>query len=212
MLNPVACAHLIATHGERIRWFEALPCDCRDPGDPDFGDHRSCDKCQYGYVYREQPLTGDERAMVTQIRREILSADLGLLQVGDLVLTTMPDQIPVGNWDRIVLVQRTVPKKEVVRFGEDTLGEEFPVEVMAVTAGTTLYACDVDYRLDRATRRIVWQAGGSSPGQGVYAVQYVYNPVFWYVGSALKTGRPIPGRKMLMPQSGKLSLKHPLEG
>lgn len=211
MLNPVACQQLISTQGERIRWLEALPCDCRDPGDPDYGDHRGCAKCQYGYVYRERVLGPDVRAMVTQVRREFIHRELGFLQVGELLITTMAEEVPLGNWDRVVLVERAMPKKEIVHFGDDELAEDFPTAVLSVADADTEFVQAHDYRFDDVGGKIVW-LGQRTPAGSIYTVHYYYAPVYWYVGAPMQTARPIRGRAMRMPQSGKLEIKHPVEG
>lgn len=213
MLNPAACRQAIRLHGEGVRWLEALPCDCLDPGDPEYGDHRGCEKCQYGYVYREQVLRRDEKALVTEVRREYLHPDLGLLLKGDLLCVTMADELPFGNWDRLVLTGRELHKKERVKYETDSLAEEYPAKLLSVASSDAEFVAGADYTFDAVDGKVVWTDGGSHPDAGAtYAVHYLYNPVFWYTASGLKTPRPITGRTALMPQSGRLSLKHPVEG
>jgi len=213
MLNPAACRQAIRLHGERVRWLEALPCDCLDPGDPDYGDHRGCEKCQYGYVYHERILAGNEKALITEVRREYLHPDLGLLLRGELLCVTMADELAFGNWDRLVLLGRELHKKERVKYGDDALAEEYPTELLSVASSDAELAARTDYTFDAETGKVVWADGGSHPGAAAtYAAHYLYNPVFWYAGSSLRTPRPITGRDSLMPQSGRLTIKHPVEG
>jgi len=212
MLNPIAARQLIATQGERIRWFEALPCDCRDPGDPDYGDFATCGKCQHGYVYRERMLPDGVKALVYRERRQFLHADWGFVGVGELYITTMPDQIPLGNFDRVVLTERAMPKKELVRLGEDVLREEFPLVVLTVAEGDTEFVAGVDYSFDEAEGRIVWLDGGARPDGAIYTVHYRYAPVYWYTGSSMTAPRPMPGHSVQWPQTGLLQVSFPTEG
>ena len=211
MLNPVAARQLISMQGETIRWFEALPCDCRDPGDPTFGD-RYCGHCQFGNVYRERPLPASVKALVHSERHQFLHAEWGFVSVGDLYVTTMPDEIRLGDFDRVVLVQRQVPTKEIVRRGEgasDTLMQEFPLQVLTVADGDTEFVAGQDYNFDDEAGAIVWLEDGQTPGGQVYTVHYLYAPVFWYTGSVMTAPRPMPGYSAQWPQTGRLELKHP---
>jgi len=222
MLNPCACRQALSVHGETIRWFRASPCDCRDPRDPDFGDHRGCEKCEHGYVYTEQVIPTGARAMVTMVRREQIHPDLGFIARGDLMCVTMPDEIPLGNWDKIVLLERTIPAKEIVTKGEDVLRHTYPSSVTMVSAGEVMFTrwtpgdgedepAAGDWSFDVATGTITWHEDGASPEEGaVYAVEYLFHPVFWYDGSAITVPRPVADIGFL-PQSGRLSLKHPSE-
>lgn len=212
MLNPCAARQLLATQGERVRWLEALPCDCRDPGDPTSYD-RTCKACSFGYVYRERTLPANVKALVHSERRSFLHAEFGYMSMGDLYITTMVDELPLGDFDRVVLVERRRPKKEQVRRGSegvaDPLAEEFPVAVLAVTDADTVFVEGVDWNF--AGGGILWLPGGARPGRSVYAVHYQYAPVYWYTGSGMTAARPLPGGIGSWPQTGRLEIKHPLE-
>ena len=203
----------IALQGERVRWLEAIPCECLDQRDPGYGDHRGCDKCQYGYRYTERSLSGDERALITAVRRELMTPDFGIVRIGDLQCTTMPDELGFGDWDRLVLIEREATAKERVRKGTDLLAQEYPARLVSVQTSTTQYVEGTDYRLDAEQRKVVWIPGGAAPAEDtVYAVHYAYHPVYWYTGFELRVPRPASGQDELMPQTGRLSLKAPVEG
>lgn len=215
MLNPCAARQLIRTQGERVRWLEALPCDCRDPSDPTTYD-RNCPVCSFGYVYRERKLPEGVKALVHSERRSFLHAEFGYVSMGDLYITTMADELPLGDFDRVVLVERSRPKKELVHRGAegvpDPLAEEFPTAVLTVADAATEFVEGADWSFDAEAGAIVWLPDGARPARAVYSVHYRYAPVYWYTGSGMTAARPMPGGIGSWPQSGRLELKHPVEG
>ncbi len=214
MLNPAAARQMISMQGERVRWFQALPCDCRDPGDPDYGDERACENCERGYVYREQDLADGVKALVTRQRREYLHPEVGMIRVQDLTVTTMADELPVDEFDKLILVERAVSKKEIVQRGagtSDVLGEAYPVEVVTVADGDTVFVAGEDFVFDETTGAVVWLVGGDAPDGQTYAVHYTHAPVYWYTGAMMTEARPMPGHGAKWPQTGILQSKFPEE-
>ena len=198
--------------GERVRWLQALPCDCRDPADPTYGDARACTRCEHGYVYREQVLPANVRVLLTRQRREFLHPEVGLVRVGDLTVTAMPDEIQISDFDKLVLIDRAAPKKELVTRGSgerDALAEEYPLAVAVVADGDTVFVEGTDYLFDEEAGEVVWLAGGSVPGGRTYAVSYTFAPVYWYTGTMSAESRPMPGYSAPWPKSGLLQVHFP---
>lgn len=211
MLNPTAPRVLISQQGERVEWWQALPCDCRDPGDPTYGDERSCDKCERGYVYRLQKLPAGAKALIVRQRREYLHSEVGMIRVGDLTITTMPDEIPVSDFDKIVLLDRAATKKEILRRGataSDALGEAHPVAVQTVADGSQVYVEGEDWRFDAEAGAVVWIEGGDEP-EAVFTAVYTHAPEYWYTGAMMTESRPMPGYDAQWPKSGLLQTKFP---
>lgn len=214
MLNPVAAQQQIRMQGERLRWFQALPCDCQDDSDPSYGDYRGCGQCEHGYIYREQAVGGSVRALVTAQKREYLHPEVGMIRVGDLWLTSRVEELPISKFDKVVLIERAVPKKERVVRGtglSDALAEAYPVEVVTVADGATEFVEGVDYLFDETEGAVVWIDGGAAPRGQTYAVDYRHAPVYWYVGAMMTEARPMPGARLKWPQRGLLTVKFPEE-
>jgi len=108
------------------------------------------------------------------------------------------------------------PKKEIVRRGAedvpDPLAEEFPVKVLAVADSDTEFIEGTDWSFDAEAGTVLWLPGGARPDRTVYTVHYHYAPVYWYTGSGMTAARPMPGGLGSWPQTGRLEIKHPVEG
>lgn len=209
MLNTAAYRQLMRSSGERVVWLKALPCDCYDPS-TGYDQQRGCNTCSFGMVYREQPIGANVRVLIGQLRQNYEHPEFGLIQVGQLTVQTMPDEIRLGNLDRLVLLERRELARERVRRGDDLLDQDFPVQLEAVAGGETVYRVNTDCALDAANRKIIWQSGGPAEGS-VYAVEYFYRPVYWFVAGEETPPRPVPGMHNMTPQKGFLVRKHPGE-
>jgi hypothetical protein len=138
----------------------------------------------------------------------------GFIQEGDAMVTVMPDELPLKLPDRLVRLSTVLPHSEVIARGSDSsdsLTEPFAVAIDSITVGnTTQYVAGVDYELGGAgtdSPTVHWI--GSGPAQGVnYAVQYRYNPVYFFNGGATVDPRSgMNGTPLAL--SGALTLKHP---
>jgi hypothetical protein len=211
MLNPEVFRQAIHAGGEQVRWLKAIPHTCYDPA-TNYDQQRGCEECSFGMVYEEEVLPSNVRALITNLKQKWMDAQMGLVKEGDLVCQTMPDEIWLSPLDRLVLVQREQIKWERLTKGVDQLSEPYPVSLAEVTDGTH-YAIGTDCQLDAATAKVEWIDGGDAPETGaVYAVQYRFNPVFWYIYGDQTPPRPatlVAGG--VTPQKGFLVQKHPGE-
>jgi hypothetical protein len=158
-------------------------------------------------VYVEQSTGLALKAIVTEVKKEYMHPDFGLLQVGDLMLRTMPQTMLIGTWDKIVLLDRTFEQWDRLLKGtRDSLTNITQVsEITTVCAGAVTYAEGTDWNFT-APGTITWIGGGDAPANGaVYAARALYHPTFWYVGSARTGGRPAAVGNM--PVMGRLVLK-----
>ncbi len=211
MLNPEVYRQAIRVQGEQITWLKAMPCDCYDPG-TNYDQQRGCTKCLFGYIYREQELTSGVKALVTQVRRSFLHPDLGWVLEGELICTTMPDEIALGPMDRVVLLQREMTARERIVKGTDSLTHGDLAGVVEVSDSSGIYEAGTDYTVNLATGKISWLPGAQAPAEGaIYAVEYQYHPVFWYLSGELTVPRPTPLTETRLPQRGKLTYKGPGE-
>jgi len=201
MLNPAAWRILNLQSGERVQWLKAMPCDCYDPT-ANYDAQRSCTNCDHGWVYRDQ---GEQRALVAEQRRHILNPELGWVQFSELKLTTL-EGMRIGTGDKVVLLDRTALARERLHRGADTLPHLYPVEVLVVADGSTVYAAGSDYRVNLTTRAVTWVTAGPD---NVYAVEYTYRPEYWFMGDDLRPQRPAGLGDGQTPQRGTLSLDPP---
>ncbi len=194
----------MAQLGEELEWWRADPCSCYDPA-TNYDAQEGCTACDHGYVYRRQ--RGDEtlRGIVTEVRREYLHADFGMLQVGDILLQTIAPDFQPGLWDRIVLLARVEEQVTRCQVGvRDTLTNAGTVsEIVTVTDSTAEYAPGQDYDFDTETNAVEWIDGGSAP-TGVYAVRFRQHPRYLYVGAPISGGRPTLLAQGLSPVFGQL--------
>jgi len=206
MLNPEAYRQMIQVQGERFRWLKAVPSDQYNPA-TGLNQDRQDVHSDHGHLYLDQ---GVFRGLITQQKRDMMHPEFGWVLAGSLWLTTMPDEVRFGPFDKVVLLDRTQLARERCVKGEDNLGQVYPVQVLTVADSTATYVEDVDYRLDAADRRLTWLPGGSSPADGAtYACEYLYNPVYWFLGEGMRAPRPTFGTTIMTPQRGLLSLTPP---
>lgn len=210
MLNPEFHRQVIHTQGESVRWLQALPTSSYDPKTNYEATGTPAATVENGYNYRE-PLAGTElRALIVTAWRNVNSPEQGWIRVGELTVTTMPDEIPLGDGDKLVLCGREETTKERLSKGTDSFAQPYPVSVQTVADDTRVYVLDTDYTVNLTTKKIVWIAGGHAPTTATpYAVSYSYNPVYWYVTGRQTNPRPTGLTDTRMPLRGVLTLQMP---
>lgn len=209
MFNPALDTLNIAQLGERIAWWRASPCSCYDPA-TNYDGQAGCDLCEHGYIYRQQKADEQLRGIVEQVRREHIHPDFGVVQVGDLLLMTMPDEVPVSTWDKIVLLDREYEDWDrLVKGSRDSITNpgDYVGKVREVSDSGKVYGEGEDWEFT-SPDTITWLDGGSAPSAGVvYAVLFVRRPTFWYVGGERTGARPSRLSKKFLRQTGKLVKK-----
>lgn len=212
-LNPEDFRFLIAVHGEEVDWYKAMPCTCYNPANNDYeaDGSRACPYgCEFGHQYLLQTIPAGVKAFVAGVRREYIDPQLGLIQIGDANVITMPDEIPLAPPDKLVLKQRELMNRELlVKGGTESPVNRPVVRVTTVMAGAgTIYNEGVDWQL--TDDAIEWLDGGNSPDEGVnYSIEYVFRPTFWFLGIRNQAPRPSFVSDALLPMRGVLTLKHP---
>jgi len=210
MLNiPVLRAH-IREKGSRLRWFKALPCSCYNPANNTFD--RACTLCDFGRVYREQTLASKVRVLIGSLTRHYEHPEFGLIEAGQLTVTAMPDEVWLGDLDKVVLLDHRLLMRERVIRGTgntDTLAQPYPVSVRVVADDVMTYKAGTDYQFTGGA--IKWLAGGNAPSANdTYAVEYLYQGVFWFISrQEERVPRPIPYSSDLTPQRGILVNHYP---
>lgn len=101
----------INRRGEQIRWWRGDTCTCTKHVTA--LRNRECAFCSgLGIVYTEQEIS-DFKALVRDVSQSEILAPYGELKFGDVAITTMPDEIPLGEQDMIELVTRAVYREDV---------------------------------------------------------------------------------------------------
>jgi hypothetical protein len=211
-MNPEVFRQAIRAGGERVRLIKAMPCTCYNPQE-NYDEQRGCGRCQFGQLYEEQTLADDVRVLITAVKKRYVHPEFGFVKVGDLTCQNMPDEILLGPLDKLVLVGRQMLQRQQVQKGVDTLSWPYPCTLRAVRDRDVKYTVDTDCELDAPNKQIVWLEGGDAPGDGdTYTVEYLYNPVFWYLLGDESPPRPVPFNTTFAPQKGYLVAKHPGSG
>lgn len=213
MLPLEALRQQIRLQGETVRWLRAMPCNCYNPRTNSYD--RSCTLCSFGQVYTEETLAAGVRVLVGQLQTSYEHPEFGIIKVGSLFVRTMPDEILLGNLDRLVLTRRRLLTRETLTRGEtdsDSLAQPYPVTLRRVTSGDTEYVVGTDCELDVDGAAVTWLEGQDGPAAGaIYACEYQYAPVYWYVGAEEQPPRPVPFLDKDTPQKGFLVEKFPGE-
>jgi hypothetical protein len=200
VLNTAPFKSLMRQFKMRFEWIKAMPCSCYDPRQ-NYDAQRSCDKCDHGYVYRDQ---GAFYGAVEPTTTTMQHPEWGIVQVGELTLVTMPDEVPFGPFDKVRLFRGQRERVRVSR-GDNSLGHTHIITVDEIADDDTVYHEVTDYTVNRTTGIITWVTTGPT---NVYAADITYQPTYWYLGSGEpphETGGP-----QLSPQRGLLRLAPPV--
>lgn len=216
MLNVEVYRQQMRMMGEPIRWFKGFPCSCYQPLTNSFDP--TCTRCRDGVEYIEQTLASTVRVLVANLKKRYEHPEFGLLEVGELTITTMPDEVLLAFKDRVVLMGRTAVAREAVTRLADLPGgieqsdpvlEGYPVALLSVVFEGHEYTIGTDCAL--VNNRISWLADGDAPNAGEhYAVEYQYRPHFVYLAMDETPPRPVPLMgSVLTPQRGFLLKRLP---
>ena len=192
MLNNEAFRQAIRIHGERVQLLRAMPCACYNPA-LNYDAQRGCDRCEHGYAYQAE---AEARGLVTQQKHSMVHPEYGLIGQSQLYLTTMPDEVNFGPFDKVVLLERTGLARERAVRGTDELPHATPVEVLQVA--DTEYAApsptyDEGDAFDLVGATLQWAspvmvAGGALVGygaarcEGAFVVRGGFPHVLWQIG------------------------------
>lgn len=199
--------------GQRVRWFKAMPCSCYDPG-RNYYD-RTCTKCSFGQVLWEQTLDAGVRVLISQLKKSYEHPQFGIIEAGQCSISVMPDELLLGNLDRLVLLDRRELQRERVLQPEDpeeapVLAQDYPIELRMVCDDTTQFEVGADVTLDTADGSLTWLDNAPAPGK-LYAVEYFCNPVFWFINAEETPPSHNPTFGGELPQRGFLVRKWPGE-
>jgi len=150
------------------------------------------------------------RALVRQVDEQKIYARYGQLYVGDITITTMPDELPIGELDLIDLVDRPFRREEVLT-QEGTLGDSIPLhwipaaKLISVRTLAKEYVVDVTAVLGGGEDEIPGGSGevlawvppeeGPSPGDRV-SVVYYWTPRYFVLPSMIATRRLVGDTQM----------------
>jgi len=179
--------------GESIGWLRGMKCPC---GDPVTGTRdRNCPLCGgVGTAYEAQDIAA-YKAMVQNVTQQMAMANYGTMQVGDIVITTMPDEIPLREMDMIIIPSRSMTQEETFRHGASDRLRWVPVQSVAeMRTLTTVFVETRDFSVDLVTGAITWV---HPPDVGtVVSVRYESTPTYIALASSLLIRRSVGGVKM----------------
>lgn len=158
--------------------------------------------------------TADIMAYIYNVKREFVDPNLGLIQIGDSLITVMFDEVPLNVPDKLVLLDSEFLASEVVAKGTDRVSSRPVKDLVKITMDgrDTPYIEGTDYSWDR-NGTIEWLSGGEEPDPNSnYTVELYYHPTWWFLGSGNRRARPVPGTETRLPMRGILTLRHPMLG
>jgi hypothetical protein len=210
MLNIEAYRIHMRQLGETVRWFKCLP--SYDAG------FITSSTATAGFRWAEATVSAAVRVLVREQREEFQHPEFGLIHVGDMIMTTMADEIRVAFQDQFVFPQRLATEREAVTraaSGDDSLVHPYPVSLLAVSDANRSYVVGTAAAGDcylTVGGAVAWRVGAAhKPTAGnVYTVEYSYNPLYWYMSGKERAPRPVPlDATALTPQQVVLSKKLP---
>jgi len=191
--------------GERYRWLKAFRCSCANPQTNEFS--RNCPLCEKGRRYVEQTMGSEVRALVHGTTLAMDDEEFGVMPVGETQISVMPDESYLMRMDKVILPDRYLPERVVLKRGAgatDALPKSPVVAIVDVTKDATNYAAGVDYQ--RTGNAIEWIGSAPSAGSN-YAVEFTYNPTYIFLGSSQQVPRP-DKFGVLMPLRGVLTMRN----
>jgi hypothetical protein len=209
MLNVEAYRTQMRMMGEPVRCLKGFPCSCYNARTNSFDP--DCTRCLQGVEFVEQDVAA-YKVLIANLKKRYEHPEYGLLEVGELTICNMANELLLAFKDRIVLTgRRAVAREAVTRAasGPDTLIQDFPVSLMAVYFEGTSYTVGEDCTIEAG--KVVWLPDGQAPAAGsIYAVEYHYSPVYWYLAQDETPPRPVPLLEgVVTPQRGFLVSKLP---
>lgn len=213
VLNVEDFRALIQLHGFRVRYDRAFECPCRNPNTGDFS--RNCPlmlagDCNGQTAYRNQVLPAKAKVYFDRAKKPVDDSQLGMITVGDIMAYSMPDWVPLEQFDRLTVLDYAFEMRETRQRGEtnsDPVTQKFGFALDAIswldgsgwvdgeTAIGDGIVTDAKMQTDDATgvSNIVWQAGGKVPAPGTnYTVIYRYRPTMYVSGISFMPSRPAP--------------------
>jgi hypothetical protein len=203
--EPEEFRRLCAELGERIGWQRAAVCACNDPvsGRRD----RQCTLCGgAGYVYTQVAEASNYRALVRQVdeRKEFWHA--GQLYLGDVTITTMPDELPIAENDLVTLVERRFEREEVIVHGDgnfDPLHWTPVAELISVRSVETKYVIGPEFDVEATDTGLLWQYALPETGTRLTVVYY-WTPCYVILASMTTTRRLVGGTYLPQRVVGRL--------
>lgn len=211
-LEVAEFAELVADVGEvPLRWLRRIG-DCSRCGQNIGGFNRrdpSCPVCGgTGTIFREGDLPLDsltegkiiaQNAMIGRTRMPVA------LQEGDLVVTYMSGDYPLGDGDRFILPSRRQTHSERLARGA---GTEDKLQYTPVYGIYYVYGQDAEiitgWGLSADSRSVVWDFNAGNPQAGTqYTVLYEYHPEWVIAGGSqhqrvrANTGESFPNRVVM---------------
>ena len=207
-MNPQVYRRMIAgPAGEPFRWLKAVPQETYDLSSGTVADDVAL--IDHGYVYLDKGL---KRGIVQNETRNVFSVEQqSWARKSQLYLTTLPENCRPDNGDCFIFIKRTAQRQEKVTRAtsgdSDVLGMAFPVVVVDVAQGATVYKAGIDFRLDTKNHAIVWLGSNRPTAETLYYCHYTYHPLYIYYVENEREPRPLTPDGAMSPVRGQLELK-----
>jgi len=148
--DPEKFRELTNERGESIRWHKGIVCPCTDPMTAN--RNRECPLCfGVGFAYSVDAELAGFKALIRQVDERKEFAKYGQLYLGDITISTMPDELPIGENDLVDLLERRFRREEVITRGTgttDVLHWIPQAELISVRSVATEYIIGTDVELD----------------------------------------------------------------
>lgn len=184
-------------YGVPIRWWKALPCECRDPVSGASGVDESGAECELcignsGLRYIEQAIPNSVfdgqpcRALVFRTQFEMHDAEFGQIPQGSTGISVLFDELALARGDRVMPLDgqfRAIAREVLTRgAGDLTALSKSPVlAVSLLTANGVIYALGRDFAIRENADGIEWLTGPGSmrPDAGErVSIEYAVRPIY----------------------------------
>lgn len=219
-LHPEKYRSLLQRRGEPIRWWRSERCPNYNP---EIGGHTGgdCAVCKgRGRVYVEQTITGYKVSVRNvHAHKEFLRS--GVLLVDDVQITSMPDEVPMGEGDLVALMVRSHRISESAVRGatdSDRVHHAPVASVDRIWDATREYVAGTDFEIvnawdtssDQLIASVHWLDGGQAPAEGnTYTITYRFCSVYQILPDIGVQRRVIEG--VSLPQLVFARMRNPEE-
>ena len=199
LLDPVAFNAFLAEMGQQVDWRVASACPCRSPrsGAAD----AACPQCHgIGYYWAEA-----QRCLVALSGQKTQAewAKFGLWENGDQVVTLPSDSLAyaMGQFDRLTMVQSSIPFRVVLRPGDTLRDQVVSVNQATWFSNSALVTANAPPEVGEDGTTLVWP-GDSPPADTQVALSGRKRPEYYCLQEfpqdrAHHGGRDLPRRVVL---------------
>ncbi len=157
--------------------------------------------------YVERLLCSDGFTLVSSVRilahsttQQLNDQTFGPLPQGSQDISVMPDQTPIYEGTRLIMVQRRAYERSAILrgTGANDLLPLWPVaKISRILQGAAVYTQGIDYQLSNSA--VVWVTANKPAATSLYSIEYSRQPLFQFLGGTERLAR-VDRYGALMPQ------------